>query len=81
MKLTSIQEINAFKDAIDRASGNVWAEDTDGRRYDLKDEMEQYIAIGEMLKDPDNNLEIFTSSKSAESALLDFFSRYQHSAA
>lgn len=81
MKLATIQEIEAFKDVLNEAEGSVWTEDMSGHRYDLKNAMEQYIAIGEMLKDPDNDLELFASDKNTERQLLGFFNRFDHRAA
>ena len=81
MKLMNIQEIDAFKDVLHHARGSVWCEDMSGHHYDLRDEIEQYIAIGEMLKDPENGLELFASDKLTELELLGFFNRFDHKAA
>ena len=72
MKIRTIQDVNALKDAVDMCSRDVWLEDLSGRRYDLKNELEQYVAIGALLQDKDEQLELFASDRNDKMILVNF---------
>lgn len=73
MRLTNSKEIMEFRFAISQCSGNVWLEDNEGNKLNLKSVISQYIALGELLQDKGENLELFCSNKSDEQYFLKFF--------
>ena len=73
MSMHSMNEINAMKRIIEEARGEIWAEDMNGTRYDLKNELSQYIVFGAMLKGSRDEYELFASDANDEIALINFF--------
>ena len=70
MKITSINQMKAFENAIERCTSSVWVIPAlGGRQYDLKDEMERYGGLAKMLED---DMEIFTSNYH-DSAVMERF--------
>lgn len=61
MRIRSIQDIEALKEAVSQCSRAVWLESVNGDKYDLKSEFSQYIAIGALIQDTDEQLELFAA--------------------
>lgn len=60
MKLTNKQQLNAFENIVDKCTSTVWVMSPfGGRQYDLKNEMERYQGLAEMMND---DMEIYTTS-------------------
>ena len=74
MKLKTIEDVNAFTAAIDKCIGPVWLESIYGDRYQLKSKLSQYIAIGALLNDNTDDLELFASFHEDRSILMAFLS-------
>lgn len=72
MKIRSLQDIEAFKEAISRCKGDVWLESIYGDRYNLKSELSQYIAMAELLQDRNGDLELFARLPEDELILMAF---------
>lgn len=72
MKIRSLQDIEAFKEAISRCKGDVWLESIYGDRYNLKSELSQYIAMAELLQDRNGDLELFARLPEDELILMEF---------
>ncbi|MBR1558767.1 MAG: hypothetical protein IJ646_00860 [Clostridia bacterium] len=73
MTMRNAREIAVFRGIVEHARGEVWAQDGRGRRYDLKDALDLYRALGVMLDRPDNDLELFASDYNAQLQLERFF--------
>ena len=73
MKLTNSKEIMEFRFAISKCKGDVWLEDTEGNKFNLKSVISQYIALGELLQDKGETLELFCSLSEDEQHFLKFF--------
>lgn len=73
MRLTNSKEIMEFRYAIAKCNGDVWLEDQDGNKFNLKSVISQYIALGELLQDKGENLELFCSMSEDESHFHKFF--------
>ncbi len=73
MRLRNSKEIMEFKFAISKCKGNVWLEDTDGNKFNLKSVISQYIALGELLQDKGDTLELFCSNREDEQHFMKFF--------
>ena len=72
MKIKNIEDINAFRAAIDKCKGDVWIASANGDRFDLKSSFSQYLAIGELIKDKQEELELFCGSPADEGYLMEF---------
>ena len=73
MKLTNIQEIDAFKEAIAKCKGDVWITSPQGDKYNLKSLFSQYIAFGELLGKHGDEMELFCQLPGDESYFIKFF--------
>ena len=62
MILRSINDVDAFRKVINSCEGAVWLERAMGDKFDLKSIFSQYIAIGRLLEDHNEELEIFATS-------------------
>lgn len=74
MKLKSINDVNAFTKVIDECTGDVWLESIYGDKYQLKSKLSQYIAIGALLKDENESLELFAGTQEDRMRLVAFMS-------
>lgn len=73
MKITNLQEIDEFKKAIDACEGDVWLESIYGDRYNLKSALTQYVAIADLMRDKNGDLELFAKLPQDEMRLMKFF--------
>ena len=73
MRLTNSKEIMEFRDAITKCKGDVWLEDPEGNRFNLRSIISQYIALGELLQDKGETLELFCSNSADEQHFMKFF--------
>lgn len=72
MNLKGIKDVMAFKEAIDLCKGDVWLESVYGDRYNLKSELSQYIAMADLLRDKNGDLELFARLPEDQSILIKF---------
>ncbi|MCD8022295.1 MAG: hypothetical protein LUF30_04745 [Lachnospiraceae bacterium] len=72
MKLKSLNDVEAFKQAIARCSNSVWLESVRGDKYDLKSAISQYVGIAALLQDKNEELELFANGKRDQHVLMDF---------
>ena len=76
MRLRNIAEIDAFREAINEAKNNVWLESPEGNRINLKSELSQYVALGALLSEKGDNLELYCACKEDEYLFMKFFEEY-----
>ena len=73
MRLTNSKEIMEFRYAIAKCKGDVWLEDAEGNKFNLRSVISQYIALGELLQDKGEQLELFCSIPEDEAHFMKFF--------
>ena len=73
MKLQNINQVNEFLAAVQQAKGGVWLESPHGDVYNLKSKLSQYIAIGALLSEHGEDLELFCSNPGDEGLFFQFF--------
>jgi hypothetical protein len=73
MRLTNLKEIEDFKAALEKCIGDVWLEDDIGNKFNLRSVMSQYVALGELLQDRGERLELFCSRREDENLFIQFF--------
>lgn len=59
MKIKNIEQVNEFLAAVDKCKGEVWLLSSQGDELNLKSRLSQYVAIGALLKDYNEDLELF----------------------
>lgn len=75
MRLTNSREIMEFRFAVSKCKGQVWLEDQEGNKFNLKSVISQYIALGELLQEKGDSLELFCSLPEDEQHFHKFFNR------
>jgi hypothetical protein len=73
MKLKNIAEVEAFRSAVEKCTGDVWLESADGDRFSLKSTLSQYIALGTLLSESGDRLELFCSNSADQTHFFAFF--------
>ena len=72
MKLRTITDVEKFRTVINSCTGSVWLESAIGDKFDLKSMFSQYIAIGRLLEDHNEELEIFANLPEDGAKILAF---------
>ena len=76
MKLTKTTEKDAFLEAVNACKGDVWLESPKGDRYNLKSTFSQFLALGALLEENGDDLELFCSIPAEEGHFFKFFRQY-----
>lgn len=72
MKLTKINHVEDFLAAVNKCKSGVYLTSSDGDKYNLKSALSQYVAIGALLGEHGDELELWCDSKDDEGFLLEF---------
>lgn len=78
MKLRNINDVNDFLNVVESCDGEVYLTSQYGDKFCLKSYMSRYIALGALLGERGDELEIFCEYKSDEYKFLDFFEDHKH---
>lgn len=73
MKLTKISQVEDFLAIVNTCKGDVILTSQYGDKYNMKSLLTQYVAIGALLGERGDALELFCSSKEDEAKFLKFF--------
>ena len=76
MRLKNINEVNDFLSTVESCVGDVYLTSVYGDKFSLKSVMSRYIAMGALLGEHGDDLELFCENKEDESKFLKFF--YEH---
>lgn len=72
MKITNISEVETFRQVIKECTGDVYLKSVEGDVFNLKSAMSEYIALGRLLGEHGDELELFASNREDEALLLSF---------
>ena len=72
MKLKNIKEVEQFRNVIHECTGDVYLKSTEGDVFNLKSAMSEYIALGRLLSEQGDSLELFADRREDEARLLHF---------
>ena len=73
MKIRKEIELKKFLEAVDKAKGGVRLESTEGDRFNLKSTLSRYVAIGKIIEEHYNDLELFCDNVEDEYLFYNFF--------
>lgn len=73
MRIHNISDLEDFVKVINSCEGNVWLESTEGDKINLKSQLSQYIALGALLSERGDCLELFCSDRNDEAKMVGFF--------
>lgn len=72
MKIRNIRQLNDFIAAVEHCQGGVWLESPDGDKFNLKSRFSQYIALGTLLSENGDSLELFCTHPEDEALFFEF---------
>lgn len=72
MKIRNVEQLNDFVGAVNKCEGVVWLESPDGDKFNLKSQFSQYIALGKLLSENGEYLELFCSNRDDERFFFSF---------
>lgn len=59
MKLSNVKDVKTFIDAIDACQNDVYLKSPEGDVFNLKSSLSQYIAVGRLLEESGDSLELY----------------------
>lgn len=74
MKLKNVKDVEKFIQVINECEHNVYLKSPEGDVFNLKSSLSQYIAIGRLLDENGDALELFADSCNDEARLIQFLS-------
>ena len=75
MKLKNIEQVHDLISVVNKCEGDVWLTSQYGDRYSLKSKLSQYIAIGALLGEHGDELELFAANRDDEALLLEWLAK------
>ena len=63
MRLRSEADVQQFLDAVNQCGGDVYLKSPEGDIFNLKSSMSRYIAIGRLIEEQGDTLELFADRK------------------
>lgn len=75
MIVRNIDDIKEFKKVIDSCEGDVCLKSIYGDVYNLKSELSQYVALADLVRDKNGDLELFASKSEDEAKLMAFLNK------
>ena len=74
MKLSNITDVQKFTAAVNACQGDVYLKSVEGDVFNLKSSLSQYIAVGRLIEESGDNLELFAQTREDEMLLLNMLS-------
>ena len=71
MKLNNVKDVETFLAAVNACESDVYLKSTEGDVLNLKSSLSQYIAIGRLLEESGDSLELFAQTREDEARLLE----------
>ena len=78
MKLKNIKEVEAFRKVIHECEGDVYLKSPEGDVFNLKSSLSEYIALGRLLGEAGDSLELFTTCREDEAKMLEFVTELEN---
>lgn len=72
MKLKNIKEVEQFRKVVHECEGDVYLKSQEGDVFNLKSALSEYIALGQLLGEQGDNLELFADKREDEAKLISF---------
>jgi len=72
MRLTNVKDVKKFIDVVNSCQDTVYLKSQEGDVFNLKSSMSQYIAIGRLIEESGDSLELFADNREDEAKLIKF---------
>ena len=76
MMFQTAEQIDDFLEAVLKSKGNVYLKSPEGDVFNLKSRLSQYVAIGALLDDEGDYLELFCDNREDEVHFFKFFAEH-----
>ena len=73
MRIKNIKDVEVFLNVVKQCKGDVTLTSQYGDKFNLKSELSQYVAIGALLGERGDELELWCTDKSDENRFLEMF--------
>ena len=70
MKLKNVKDVQKFIEVVNSCENDVYLKSQEGDVFNLKSSLSQYIAIGRLLEESGDSLELFAQTREDEAKLL-----------
>ena len=70
MKLNNVKDVQKFIEVVNSCESDIYLKSTEGDVFNLKSSLSQYIAIGRLIEDVGESLELFAQTREDEARLL-----------
>ncbi len=70
MKLTNVKDVKKFIDTVNSCEHDVYLKSLEGDVFNLKSSLSQYIAVGRLLEESGDSLELFAQTREDEARLM-----------
>ena len=75
MKLNNIKDVQKFIETVNACENDVYLKSVEGDVFNLKSSLSQYIAIGRLIEDAGESLELFAQTREDEALLLNMLNQ------
>ena len=75
MKLSNVTDVQKFIAAVNSCENDVYLKSLEGDVFNLKSSLSQYIAIGRLIEDASESLELFAQTREDEALLLNMLNQ------
>ena len=77
MRLTNMKDVKKFIEAVNACEHDVYLKSLEGDVFNLKSSLSQYIAIGRLIEESGDALELFADSREDEARLLQMLNQLE----
>ena len=70
MRLTNMKDVKKFIEAVNACEHDVYLKSLEGDVFNLKSSLSQYIAVGRLIEESGDSLELFAQTREDEARLL-----------
>ena len=70
MKLNNIKDVQKFLAAVNACENDVYLKSQEGDVFNLKSSLSQYIAVGRLIEESGDDLELFAQTREDEARLM-----------
>ncbi len=77
MRLTNMKDVKKFIEAVNACEHDVYLKSLEGDVFNLKSSLSQYIAIGRLIEESGDSLELFAESREDEARLLQMLNQLE----
>lgn len=71
MKLTNVKDVEKFIATVNACEHDVFLKSVEGDVFNLKSSLSQYIAIGRLIEESGDDLELFAQAREDEARLME----------